>query len=110
MPEPLRNLADADGYLKLGPIPKGTPINLVANLYPNLEEIVDLKVKLGAALLKVHALNLTDEAATAELIRAVPELIAANRCPDFIEDKGHYFGTKLPDADKRALIEYLKTL
>jgi hypothetical protein len=27
-----------------------------------------------------------------------------------IEDRGHYFGTELADADKRALIEYLKTL
>jgi hypothetical protein len=35
--------------------------------------------------------------------------VAANKCPDFVEDKGHYFGTDLPDSDKRALIEYLKT-
>ena len=110
VPEPLRALADTDGYVKLGPIPKGTPINLVANLYPNLDQLVDLKLKVGAALLKIHELNLTDDAASAELLRTVPELIAANRCPDFIEDKGHYFGTKLPDGDKLALIEYLKTL
>ena len=38
-----------------------------------------------------------------------PDLLAANKCPDFVEDKGHYFGTDLPDSDKRALIEYLKT-
>jgi hypothetical protein len=44
-----------------------------------------------------------------ELLKAVPELLAANKCPDFIEDEGHYFGTDLPDADKQALIEYLKT-
>jgi hypothetical protein len=31
-------------------------------------------------------------------------------CPDFVEDRGHYFGSDLPDADKRALIEFLKTL
>ena len=37
-------------------------------------------------------------------------LYELNSCPDFIEDKGHYFGTDLPDADKRALIEYLKTM
>jgi len=28
---------------------------------------------------------------------------------DFIEDEGHYFGTDLPDTDKQALIEFLKT-
>jgi len=34
--------------------------------------------------------------------------VAANKCPDLIEEKGHYFGTDLPDSDKRAPIEYLK--
>jgi len=29
--------------------------------------------------------------------------------PRFDRDKGHYFGTDLPDSDKRALTEYLKT-
>jgi hypothetical protein len=28
--------------------------------------------------------------------------------PDFIEDKGHYYGHQLSDEDKRALIEYMK--
>ena len=37
------------------------------------------------------------------------DLIAANKCPDFIEDKGHEFGKSLSMADKRALIELLKT-
>jgi hypothetical protein len=46
----------------------------------------------------------------AQLLNSVPELLAANKCPDFIEDEGHYFGTDLPDDDKRALIEFLKTL
>ncbi len=107
---PLQDLAEADGWVKIGPIPKGTPINLLANLKPNLEQFVELKVKLGVALLKIRALNLSPDAATAELMKAVPELLAANQCPDFIEDKGHYFGRELSDSDKRALIEYLKTL
>lgn len=39
-----------------------------------------------------------------------------SKCPDYIINRGHYFGTSyfkeepaLSDADKRALIEYLKT-
>jgi hypothetical protein len=36
--------------------------------------------------------------------------MAASTCPDLIEDRGHVFGANLPDADKRALIEFLKTL
>jgi hypothetical protein len=109
VPEPLRALADADGYLNLGPIPKGMPINLIANLEPDASQLVVLEVKLSEALLTIHAHNLSPEASAKELLKAVPELLAANKCPDFIEDEGHYFGTELPDADKRALLEYLKT-
>ena len=109
VPKPLRAFAGNDGYVRIGPIPKGTPINLIGNLQPDFRQAV-LGIKLLKALLKIHAMNLSPEQGTAELIKAVPELLAANNCPDFIEDKGHYFGTDLPDNDKRALIEYLKTL
>jgi len=110
LPEKLRRFADKDGYLKIGPIPKGTPINLIGNLDPDLGQLIVLQAKIVKALLKIHAMNLSSDEATAELTKAVPELLAANKCPDFIEDKGHYFGTDLADSDKRALIEYLKTL
>ena len=33
-----------------------------------------------------------------------------NLCPDLIENQGHYFGWYLSDREKRALIEFLKTL
>jgi hypothetical protein len=108
VPEPLRVLSDADGYLKIGLIPKGTPINLIANLDPDASQWVALEVKLSEALLTIHTHKLSLEASAKELLKAVPELLAANKCPDFIEDEGHYFGMDLPDADKRALIEYLK--
>ena len=35
-------------------------------------------------------------------------LLEVNTCPDFIEDKGHYYGRNMSDEDKRALIEYIK--
>jgi len=40
----------------------------------------------------------------------VPELLALNQAPDFIEDHGHdsHFG-ELTDVEKRALIELMKT-
>lgn len=110
VPKPFRRFADADGYLKLGPIPKGTPINLIANLEPDLAQMAALQLKLAPALVKIHARNLSAEDSTAELRKAIPALLAANKCPDFVEDKGHYFGTNLADSDKRALIEFLKTL
>lgn len=36
-------------------------------------------------------------------------LLRRNLAPDFVEDRGHLFGKELSDADKRALIEYIKT-
>ncbi len=107
-PKALRALADSDGYIKVGFIPKGTPINLIANLQPELEH-TDTFVKIAGKLIKIETQHLSRETATQELRKLVPELIAANNCPDFIEDEGHYFGTDVPDADKRALIEFLKT-
>ena len=35
-------------------------------------------------------------------------LLDVSTCPDFIEDKGHYYGHDLSDEDKYALIEYMK--
>ena len=50
----------------------------------------------------------------------VPDLLNVSKCKDFVINKGHYFGTEflptsegepgLSDADKKALIEFLKTL
>ena len=108
VPKPFDELAGPDGYITIGRIPKGTPINLVANLQPDFQH-AGAFLKAAGKLMKINAENLSPEAAEAELRKLVPELIAMNKCPDFIEDKGHYFGTDLSDNDKRALIEYLKT-
>lgn len=103
-----------DAYT-IGPIPKGTPINLLANT--NLDPGLDLaakRVALFTALLntviEIKSKNLDDAAATALMQKnVVPKFMALNKCPDFYEDKGHEFGKSLPEADKRALIELLKT-
>ena len=36
-------------------------------------------------------------------------LLTRNLAPDFVLDRGHTFGSELSDADKHALIEFLKT-
>jgi hypothetical protein len=117
IPEPLRTLlrshADPDGYFRVGPIPEGTPINLLGNVGPELQprELVDLCLKVKRAMLDIK-LNHLDAAAAKELLRrdVAPALFSASNCPDLIEDRGHEFGSDLPDADKLALIEFLKTL
>ena len=39
----------------------------------------------------------------------VPDLVEHSNCPDYVVNRGHYFGSNLGDGDKRALIEFLKT-
>jgi cytochrome c5 len=99
-----------------GPIPKGTPVNLLSNTDLELSglgkgfDLAGFLLKTVGVLKDVKKKGLTGDAATQELMKLVPDLYKLNACPDFIEDKGHYFGTDLPDGDKRALIEYLKTM
>ena len=117
IPEPLRTLLkphmDTDGFFRIGHIPKGTPVNLLANVDPNMDPklFLELCVKVKKALLEIHLKGLDSAAAKEVLKREVaPALWKVSKCPDLVEDRGHYFGTELPDADKNALIEYLKTL
>ena len=37
-------------------------------------------------------------------------LFRLGKCPDYVVNRGHYFGAALPDTDKLALIAFLKTL
>ena len=116
LPAALGAYADENGNVRIGPIPEGTPINLLANT--NLElggffkdaRLARLLLRTIDALKDIKREGLTGDVATQRLMTLVPDLYELNSCPDFIEDKGHYFGTDLPDADKRALIEYLKTM
>ena len=117
IPEPLRALlkphADPDGYFRIGPIPEGTPVNLLANVDPDASrlDLAVLCVEVKKALARIKLEHL-DAAAAKEVMRkeVAPALWKVSKCPDFVEDRGHYFGAELPDADKRALIEFLKTL
>jgi hypothetical protein len=116
-----------DGGIEIGPIPSGTPVNLLAdvNVLPDkmsLDErvkhdaqMIDLLLKLKRAL-KSLPRNPTEEQARTAFAPLAQPLLALSKCPDFVVNKGHYFGTDLfkeepglSDADKRALIELLKT-
>jgi hypothetical protein len=117
LPEPLRTLLkpflDPDGYFRIGMIPKGTPINLLANINPETDpkQLVDFCLKVKKTLAEIKLKNLDPDAAAEALKTEVgPALFKISKCPDLVEDRGHYFGTELPDADKLALIEFLKTL
>ncbi len=75
-------------------IPKGTPLNLMLNL------------PIGKVPYALKAyLKFKDD--PQQLAKALLDL---SDCPDLVENHGHTYGSELSDADKRALIEYLKTL
>jgi hypothetical protein len=110
----------ADGDLQIGPIPKGTPVSLIANIQllaesPYLEDKAKHAKQLFGVLLKLkQALkslpeNPSDTEASKALAPLVDDLISISKCPDYIVNKGHYFGSNLSDDDKNALIELLKT-
>lgn len=104
-----------DRAIRIGPIPQGTPVNLLANTdlelsAGNATQLVRLVLNVKATLRDIKSRELTGEAATERLNKLVPDLFAASKCPDFIADRGHPFGTHLSDDDKRALIAFLKRL
>ncbi|HEV7508278.1 MAG TPA: hypothetical protein VGS07_25575, partial [Thermoanaerobaculia bacterium] len=79
------------------------------------KQLLELLVKIKQALKALPA-NATDEQARAVFKNLAAPLLALSKCPDFVVNRGHYFGTDLfkeepglSDADKRALIEFLKT-
>ncbi|GAC1583224.1 MAG: hypothetical protein NVS3B7_18650 [Candidatus Elarobacter sp.] len=119
--------------IEIGPIPKGTPVGLIANLrlISETPPTVGLPEE-GALKFILDAKNdlatlprpATDEQANAKFANLYPQLLKFSKCPDFVVNRGHYFGTGytepgtlgapnpepgLSDRDKRALIEFVKT-
>ena len=119
-------LFEADGDIRLGPIPAGIPVNLLANVQPLAEgeDIAAHYLRLARLLLRAQARPAdaagrrapTSSCASIFADLAAP-LLALEQCPDFVVNRGHYFGTAhavrtsraLSDDDKRALIAFLKT-
>ena len=118
VPPLLKPLVGADG-IRLGPIPKDTPVNLLTNI--DLTQEHDVLLLLLKIKHKLDALppGASDAEARKEFAPLVPELLGVSKCKDFVINKGHYFGTDylpasegepgLSDSDKKALIAFLKT-
>jgi hypothetical protein len=108
-------LAGRLGALELGPIPKGTPVNLLANLNPDAGPRRLLGSLAGALqLLAEGEYKRLPPAEVARMARQeiAPKLLAVSRCPDLVMDRGHEFEwfKGMTDREKEALIELLKTL
>ncbi len=128
------------GDITLGPIPKGIPVNLIANLKlrsesndiaasaAHVRDVGELLLKLKVDLATVPA-DASDQALRDKFANLKEPMLRLSKCPDFVVNRGHYFGTaefnqqaalsadekafgtepELSDADKRALIAFLKT-
>jgi mono/diheme cytochrome c family protein len=102
------------GDFHIGPIPKGTPVNLLASINPDAER-ADLLHALSVTtqtLSEAESMHLSDAEKISLLNEKVaPALMKVSRCPDFVMDQGHYYEwfKTMTDADKEALIELLKT-
>jgi hypothetical protein len=110
-----------DGRIEIGPIPQGTPVSLVTSMdllgadLPREQRQEHLK-RLTALLkqMKRELQRKNDVFASQEVMRA---MLAVSKCPDYVINKGHYFGTGLSpaspgltDAQKQDLIAFLKTM
>jgi hypothetical protein len=113
--------------ISIGPIPKGTPVGLLANLnvVPETHDPIQRAAYQGRVfdlLLKAkHDMNAlpagaSDEEVNKAFANIKDPLMELSKCPDLVVNRGHYFGTSyfgeeppLSDEDKRALIEFLKT-
>jgi hypothetical protein len=115
-----------DGGIQIGPIPAGTPVDLLANLdilgestdpaeqLKHDEKLLNLLLKMKHDLEAVQGAS--DDEARKVFANLVDPLLELSKCPDFVVNRGHYFGTSyfaeepgLSDEDKLALIEYIKT-
>jgi hypothetical protein len=123
----LPNAIAANGDLLVGPVPKGTPIGLISNFGPLPQDpgffawvgrawkLIGLGLRLRHDMAAMPA-NASDATAAQIFTPLGRELYSLSICPDYVLNRGHYFGTdkfpeepELSDSDKRALIEFLKT-
>ncbi len=100
--------------IRLGPIPEGVPVNLVASTDPD----APLKTRLAAASALIDFFQKYQQAPEGQKPgreafeeHVGPAFLAASRCPDFVMDRGHdyEFMLQMTDDEKKALIELLKT-
>ncbi len=118
----LPSIEDKEG-VRIGPIPQGTPVGLLANLDLDPGEHLTLPARLKRDANVIKLASLTKQSlknpSGANFDQLTELLLSLSKCPDLIVNRGHYFGTDLldpaegepglSDADKRALIEFLKT-
>jgi mono/diheme cytochrome c family protein len=103
------------GGLTIGPIPQGTPVNLIMNISPRAPagDLIDAASGLIRGMLRVGKFHPSDgdgQALRAFEAEAALPLLKASKCPDLVLDRGHWFGDGLSAEQKRDLKAFLMTL
>jgi hypothetical protein len=102
------------GDFKLGAIPAGTPVDLIANLDPDKmdQTVAALKLAIWTTKeLKKLDPNKTEDQKRAEEFRSKlgQALLNASKCPDLVMDRGHYTAAALTPKEQQELIDLIKT-
>jgi hypothetical protein len=120
---------DRDGGITLGPLPKNFPINTLTNtkLLPDNDDpgvfshywrLLKAAPTLASAFRQMGGtctpealadpgIEVTAEAAVRDS-GLIDTLVGLSKCPDYVVNRGHYFGADLSAEDKDALIAYIK--
>jgi len=102
------------GELKIGPIPAGTPVDLITNLDPEKmnETVAALKLAIWTTkeLKKLDPNNKEDQKKAEALRTKLGEtMLEASKCPDLVMDRGHYTAAALTPKEQQDLIDLIKT-
>lgn len=118
-----------DGSIALGPLPKDFPINALVNtkLLPDNDEpdmaghmlkmlkamptLLSAFKQLGGQCSPEELADPGVEQHATEVVKSthlIDTLVGLSKCPDYVVNRGHYFGAGLSDGDREALIAYLK--
>jgi hypothetical protein len=101
------------GDVRIGPIPKGFPIQLITNINPEAPkgDLLNASASVVRGILKLRRNNLSGPEALASFEQeCAPQLLKVSKCPDLVLDEGHWFGEDLSDQEKRDLGAFLKSL
>jgi hypothetical protein len=100
------------GPIDIGPLPRGVPVSLIMNMNPEAPPLNLVRAVAGLT----RGMALAGRERDPEQRRVVFEreasaaLLGVSKCPDFVMDRGHWFGEHLSAEEKVQLKAFLKTL
>jgi cytochrome c5 len=103
-------LAGHLGDLRLGPIPAGTPVSLLANVDPARQGELPAALYRAFRLMRsIRHLPPDSEEARDKTDDLGDLLLRLSKCPDLVMDRGHTFAVGLTDRERQDLVDLLMT-